>query len=382
MKTYQILAVAAIACIAAVSCKHDRNPFDWSEFKTVYAEGEAGVFTYRIPALVCTDKGTLLAFAEARNNDRKDIGDIDLVVKRSEDGGKTWGRTITVMDRGTDHIGNPCPVVLESGRILLVSQGTDLGAESRVKHMYVQHSDDDGLTWSDPYEVTESLRDADWTIGTPGPGHAIQLKYGAYKGRIVVPSYYKVKSPEGVSGAAYTIWSDDEGLTWHRSRDFVENGNESTAAEISNGDIYINSREVLDYDGDVKIRCKRIFSWSRDGGETLEAGQFDENLTEPACEGSVLRYAPKKNADWLLYSGPDSFRGRYNLKVKLSRDLGASWLTVYQSPKVMGGYSDMAILPDGSVAVLFESGMEDYRETISFDVIRAEVIRGRRQSGK
>lgn len=382
MKTYQILAAAALLCVVTASCKRDRNPFDWSEFKTVYAEGEAGVFSYRIPALVCTDKGTLLAFAEARNNDRKDIGDIDLMVKRSEDGGKTWGPAITIMDRGTDHIGNPCPVVLESGRILLVSQGTDLDVEPRVKHLYVQHSDDDGLSWSEPYEVTEDMRDAEWTSGAPGPGHAIQLEYGKHKGRIVVPSYYKVKSPEGVSGASYLIWSDDEGKTWHRSGNSVENGNESTAAELSNGDIYVNSREVLDYDGDVKIRCKRIFSWSRDGGQTLEAGQYDENLTEPACEASVLRYAPKKNADWLLYSGPDSFRGRYNFKVKLSRDLGASWLTVYQSPQVMGGYSDMAILPDGSVAVIFESGMEDYRETISFDIIRADVIRGRKQPRK
>lgn len=378
MKTFPIIMTTALLCAALVSCKRDCNPFDYSRTQEIYKAGDAGVFSYRIPALVYTQKGTLLAFAEARIASRKDVGDIDLVLRRSEDGGQTWSDVITVMDRGADHVGNPCPVVLESGRVLLVSQGTDIGSSPKVRHLFIQYSDDDGLTWSEPREVEHNLWEPEWTHGAVGPGHAIQLKHGEHKGRIVVPSYYKIKSPEGVSGASYMIWSDDEGATWHRSADFIENGNESTAAEFSNGDIYINSREVLDYEGTEKIRCKRIFSWSRDGGETLEAGQYDENLTEPACEGSVLRYSPRgRKADWLLYSGPDSFTGRYNLKVKLSRDLGASWKTVYQEPWVLGGYSDMAVMKDGSVAILYESGMVDYREAITFDIIPADVIKGR-----
>lgn len=376
---FVVFAAAALACVSSVSCKRDCNPFDYSNFKTIYAEGEGGVFSYRIPALVCTQKGTLLAFAEARQESRKDIGDIDLVVKRSEDGGRTWGDAIVIMDRGTDHIGNPCPVVLEDGRVMLLSQGTDLGGETRVKHMYVQYSEDDGLTWSEPLEVENPVANPGWTVNAPGPGHIIQLKHGEHKGRIVSSAYYKIKSPGNVTGAAYLIWSDDGGKTWHASKNFAESGNETTIAELSNGDIYINCREVLDYDGDVKIRCKRIFSWSRDGGETVEPARYDENLDEPACEGSVLRYDPKgRGQDWLLYSGPDAFKGRYNFKVQLSRDLASSWKTVYQSPKVMGGYSDMAVLPDGSVAVIWESGMEDYREEIAFDIIRAEVIKGRK----
>lgn len=378
MKPFPIIMTTALLCAALVSCRRDCNPFDYSRTQEIYKAGDAGVFSYRIPALVYTQKGTLLAFAEARIASRKDVGDIDLVLRRSEDGGQTWSDVITVMDRGENHVGNPCPVVLESGRILLVSQGTDIGSNPKVRHIFIQHSDDDGLTWSEPRDVEHNLWNPEWTHGAVGPGHAIQLKHGEHKGRIVVPSYYKIKSPEGVSGASYMIWSDDEGATWHRSADFIENGNECTAAELGNGDIYVNCREVLDYEGEEKIRCKRIFSWSRDGGETLEAGQFDENLTEPACEGSVLRYSPRgRNADWLLYSGPDSFTGRYNLKVKLSRDLGASWKTVYQEPRVLGGYSDMAVMKDGSVAIVYESGMVDYREAITFDIIPADVIKGR-----
>lgn len=159
----------------------------------VFRKGENGVHTYRIPAIVQTKAGTVLAFAEARHNSGSDTGDIDLVLKRSTDGGKTWGPIITVWDDAENVCGNPSPVVdRNTGRIILLStwnNGKD--PEKKIhsresidtRRVFCMYSDDDGLTWSKPKEITRSTKKNRWTWYATGPCHAIQLT----SGRIVIP---------------------------------------------------------------------------------------------------------------------------------------------------------------------------------------------------
>ena len=139
----------------------------------LFSAGDGGVHTYRIPAIVQTQGGVLLAFAEARHNSRSDTGDIDLVVRRSTDGGRTWGETITVWDDGGNVCGNPCPVVdRRTGRVLLLSTWNngkdpekDIHARTSIdtRRVFLLYSDDEGLTWSAPREITASAKKKAWT---------------------------------------------------------------------------------------------------------------------------------------------------------------------------------------------------------------------------
>jgi sialidase-1 len=148
----------------------------------LYVGGEAGYHSYRIPALVVTKKGTLLAFCEARKNSSRDDGDIDLVVRRSADGGGTWSALALVYEEGGDApitIGNPSPVQdRRTGVIHLLFTRNN-------QPVFSKHSRDEGATWSDPVELTGVLRGFDfaWARVGAGPGHAIQLR----SGRLIVP---------------------------------------------------------------------------------------------------------------------------------------------------------------------------------------------------
>ena len=154
----------------------------------IFRSGEDGYHTYRIPALVMTRKGTLLAFCEARKNSRSDTGDIDTVLKRSFDNGWTWSKMQVVADFGPDTIGNPAPVVEQkSGTIVLLltrnpgheneSQFVD-GTATGTRTVWITRSVDDGASWSAPVEITSSTKQPSWTWYATGPGNGIQLRSG------------------------------------------------------------------------------------------------------------------------------------------------------------------------------------------------------------
>ena len=167
---------------------------DGVEHVVVFRSGEEGYHTFRIPALLATKKGTLLAFCEGRKNSRSDTGDIDLVLKRSGDHGRTWSRLQVVADHGPDTIGNPCPVQdRKTGTIWLPLTGNpghitqkEILAGTGTRTMWMSRSDDDGATWRAPVEITSAVKDPSWTWCAAGPGNSIQLK----RGRLLVPCDY------------------------------------------------------------------------------------------------------------------------------------------------------------------------------------------------
>lgn len=338
------------------------------ELNYIFKSGTGGYRCFRIPALVTTTDGTLLAFAEARKNNCSDEGDIDLVLKRSTDGGKTWGQMMVVWDEGDNTAGNPAPVVdRNTGKIHLLMSwnlGEDdigeinEGTSEDTRRVFYSWSDDDGLHWSEPEEITSSVKKSDWGWYATGPVHGIQIRNGDYKDRLVIPCDF-IETGANRKGYSHIIYSDDGGKTWELGGIAPQAGsNESTVAELSDGSLMLNMRN-----GDPF----RLVSTSNDGGETWGEVKEDYALTEPTCQGSLLS-EESDNKSVLLFSNPAS-RSRKNMTIKMSENDGETWsrsYTVYPGP---AAYSDIAMVTEKKVGILFEAGEENPYGGISFKVI-------------
>ena len=374
-----LLAAALTAALLSLTNGCAPKPATFDGPIVLFDSGENGTHTYRIPAITVTKAGTLLAFAEARQNSHKDHGDIDLVVKRSSDGGRTWSEALTVRADGENCCSSPTPVVLESGRILMLSTWKTTAVPYHYFDItwFIQYSDDDGLTWSEPRRIDEGLVERDWIMACVGPGHAIQLKNGIHKGRVIASCYHKWEGEGKLwQGRSFFIYSDDNGETWRRGAFSGRGGNECMSAELANGDILLNMREFKRWADTSGVRYMRLVSISTDGGETLGDIAYDPQLPEAICEGSIIRYTHRhEKDDWLLFANPTTPEARTELKVKLSKDRGANWQEIYDGPYAKEAYSDMVELPDGSVGILYEAGDSTSHDCIAFDLISSKIIR-------
>ena len=341
----------------------------------LYIGGEDGYHAYRIPSLLVTNKGTLLAFCEGRKGGRGDSGNIDLLVRRSEDGGKTWSRQQVVWDDGANTCGNPCPVVDErTGTIWLTmtwNHGQDTehqimqAAGKDTRRVFVTHSDDDGRTWAEPRQITENTKRPEWRWFATGPGVGIQLKHGRWQGRLLIPCDHSVVTPEDPTGYnSHVIFSDDRGKTWHLGGAIRPAVNECQVVELTDGTLLMNMRN---YD---RRATTRAVATSRDGGMTWSQVRHDPALVEPICQASLVRYDSSSagGQDWLLFSNPAHGRTgvRRDMTVRLSRDGGKTWpieRLLWPGPSA---YSCLAVLPDGEIACLLEGGPDNPYERIVF----------------
>jgi len=360
--TAVFLSLASLAPAAEI----ERTP--------VFAAGEGGYHTYRIPAAVVTKAGTVLAFAEGRKASRGDSGDIDLLVKRSTDGGKTFGEQRVVWDDGANTCGNPCAVVDEaSGKIVLLmthNLGTDkepdltIGTSTGTRTVWMTSSTDDGMTWSPPREITKDVSKPDWTWYATGPGVGIQLKHGPHKGRLVIPCDHVVR-PGGLgTGNSHIIFSDDAGATWRLGGEAPKNEfNESQVVELSDGRLMLNMRNFAPT---VKAGApkERGVCISDDGGETFRDLRRDPALIEPLCQASVLRYDDKR----IRFANPASTK-REKMTVRTSDDDGATWKSSQEIFAGPSAYSCLVALPDqhdGKGGLLYECGTKNPYERIEF----------------
>lgn len=341
------------------------QPSEMTETPHVFVGKEDGYNTYRIPAIVKTTKGTLLAFCEGRKLSGSDTGDIDLIVKRSLDGGKSWSRMIKIWDDGINTCGNPCPVVdPETGRIHMLmtwnytSDGVNAGdfnkpgATKDTRRVWYTYSDDDGLTWATPLEITSSTKKDNWGWYATGPCHGIILQNGPHKGRMVIPCDHVVMSGSGFS---HVIYSDDKGKTWKIGGE-VLGGNESCVAEDESGKIIITCRASKGY---------RILAYSTDGGETFTKGEYNNSLPDPKCQGAVLD-AIKDGKAVFLHLNCSNGTARTHLTLKGSEDGGKTWAAGYTIWDGPSAYSDMVMLDDNYVGVLYENGDTRSYERITF----------------
>ena len=346
----------------------DAKPLDSSISHTdVFRSGKDGYHTFRIPAIVCAKDGTLLAFAEGRKNNRSDSGDIDVVLRRSSDNGKTWGPLQIVADHGEGCVGNPCPVVdQKSGDVILVTIRQTPGATEHSirsgepghrRDYFVQRSTDNGKTWSEPEPicVTDPLKPR-WVAG--GPNHALQLRRGEHAGRILVAGNH-CTGPGFDTNALHVIYSDDGGKTWCLgavcpASDTVHPG-EVAAAELPDGTILFTIRDQNESEASSP---NRAFGISRDGGESFaEPLTLAPTITAPICHGSILEFSAADQGDKenrLFISYPNDAKQRKNLCVRESTDGGKTWgecRTIYPDS---AAYSDLVRTADGHLGVLYE----------------------------
>lgn len=342
-----------------------------AETVNIFQRGENGYACYRIPAIVQTKSGTLIAFAEARKNSCSDTNNIDLVLKRSTDNGKTWGPQILIWDAGDNTCGNPAPIVdQETGKIVLLAcwnLGEDHESQIMKKkskdtrRVFVLSSTDDGVSWSEPKEITPDVKEPDWTWYATGPCHGIQLQGNRYKGRMVVSANHA----RGENGDyhAQLLYSDDKGDTWKLGGVVAQKGgNESSVVELSNGDLMLNMRNY-----NREISQSRSYVISQDGGETVSATAYLPELIEPVCQGSTINYA--KGSSQILFSNPASVDKRIKMTIKLSVDNGKSWPYQHEVYAGRSAYSDLVILQNGKIGLIYEYGVDDDYEQIGFTTI-------------
>ncbi|VTU00362.1 sialidase : Glycosyl hydrolase BNR repeat-containing protein OS=Niastella koreensis (strain DSM 17620 / KACC 11465 / GR20-10) GN=Niako_0563 PE=4 SV=1: BNR_2 [Gemmataceae bacterium] len=352
MRLLITLSAVLAAAHAAAAAEPEQAP--------VFVSGEGGYHTYRIPSAIVGPKGTLLAFCEARKSGQGDAGDIDLVLRRSTDGGKTWGKTQVVWDDAANTCGNPCPVVdAKTGTIhLLMTHNLGTDSESAIvsgkskagRTVWVSTSTDDGETWSKPAEITKGVTKPGWTWYATGPGVGIQLK----SGRLLVPC--DSKSEGGKVRESHVIYSDDGGKAWKLGGVAGPDCNESQAVELADGSVMLNMRTYAKNN-------RRFVSLSTDGGETFSKPVEDKALVEPVCQGSILRLPGDKGG--VLFSNPASTK-REKMTVRLSRDEGKTWAVAKELHAGPAAYSCLVVLPGGDVGLLYERGDKNPYQTITF----------------
>ncbi|WP_405746250.1 exo-alpha-sialidase [Streptomyces sp. NBC_01525] len=348
------------------------------------AAQDPGYACFRIPALVRSVRGTLLAFAEGRAHDCGDAGDIDLVLKRSTDGGRTWGPLQVATEGGGDTHGNPAPVVdRRTGRIVLAETYNKGRADGlscatpceRTPHL--QYSDDDGATWSAPRDLTRALRPAGWNSWyATGPVHGIQLTRGHHAGRLVLGV-----NAESYAGGRVTanhaalVHSDDGGTTWRLGAvdtwpvaadgTFRQKPSEMTLLERADGSVYVNAREQ---DGtDLGNRTEAV---SRDGGASF-AHPFRTlpGFLAPMVQASALRLPTAGGGSRTLLAAPADPDRRRAMTIHSSYDEGRTWEEADRGACVTGdwsGYSDLVTISPGLTGLFYEAGAADARDEMRF----------------
>ena len=236
----------------SVQSKHGTAPCDFAT--DVFVSGEGGYHTYRIPSLLVTKMGTLLAFCEGRKSSRSDAGDIDLLLRRSLDKGRTWEVVQVVYEEGGAKpvtIGNPCPVVdQQTGTIWLPFCRNN-------RDVLITSSADDGLSWTEPRDITVDVKKPSWGWYATGPGVGIQLQHGSHKDRLVIPCDHRDTVDGKKVMASHVFYSDDHGKTWELGGILDRHTDECQVVELASGELMMNARNY----------------WGRDGGRPRRGGK-------------------------------------------------------------------------------------------------------------
>ena len=332
--------------------------------QVLYRGGQGGYHTYRIPGLVVTLTGRILALCEGRRYSAADAGSIDILLRSSDDNGVTWSDAKVVVDGGGATVGNPCPVVdRNTGRIWLFfnwnpaedDEAKILAGEGQ-RGVLASYSDDDGRSWSSPMDLTSSLKRKDWTWYAIGPGHGIQLS----SGRLLYSCNHAALSGDRGSGpyTSHIIYSDDGGASWHIGGSVGANTNECQVVELATGRLYLNMRS---YHGENR----RAIAHSDDGGLTWTEPQLDWALMEPVCHGSAARWTLEgvQDRNRLLFANAASIQ-REKMTVRLSYDEGETWPVaklLYLGP---AAYPELAVAPNMMALCLYERGVAGPYEEI------------------
>lgn len=351
--------------------------FSQSKFIPVFASGQDGYKSFRIPAIIKLPDGDLLAFAEGRVNGAADFGNVQIVMKRSKDNGKTWSDIQVVATNDSLQAGNAAPVVdltdpaYPKGRIFLFyNTGNEPEGEIRkgigTREVWYKTSSDNGKTWSEPVDITSQVKKSHWRSYANTPGHAMQFMWGKYKGRIYVAANHSEGNPlpDFEDYYAHGFYTDDHGKTFHLSEDVsFPGGNENMATELCGNKMMLNLRNQKG-----EPRC-RIIAISSDGGVQWDTTFYDHQLPDPVCQGSILTIGCRKEKAILAFCNNDDTAHRRDLTVRISFNSGKTWSKKYLVDKKgeSTAYSDIVKISKHQIGVLYER--KDYSQIV-FRVIK------------
>lgn len=336
------ISIMIIACSLSLAA-------DFGE-TIVYKQGDNGFNTYRIPSLYYTKNGVVLAFAEARKNSTSDTGDIDIVLRRSLDQGKTWLPIQTVWDDGENTCGNPTVVQDENnGRIWLFlthNLGCDsqkqiaAGTSKGVRTIWSCYSDNDGEDWSKPVNRFKELQSPKTRWDATGPGRGIQLKQGSKAGRLIIPAIGR------------NLQTDDGGATWQQSGKLPGGSSEASIAEIAGGAILRNDRAVANKELNARALCT-----SYDQGQKWSELDFRKELKCPICQGSMIAVKHPAGIEerMLVFANP-SAQTRVNMTIQCSFDDGKTWPVKKTVFPGASAYCCLSNLDEGFIGLLYENG--------------------------
>lgn len=345
-----------MANAAAGRMNSSRNE-EFSE-QILFRQGDFGYHTFRIPALIQAPDGSLLAIAEGRKNGWRDNGEIHTIVRRSEDGGQTWGPLQVIWQDGENTCGNPTVLVDAIKERVWVFMTHNLGQDTfrqiargesaGGRTIWSSYSDDNGLSWSTPRKHPE-LQPSNVRWDATGPGNGIQVREGPYAGRLIVPANSR------------NLYSDDHGETWHETAWLPAGTSEATIVEIANGALIRNSRAT----GTLRDHRRRIVNQSNDGGATWTAFRPHPQLTCPVCQASIVsHWDPSSRQRMLVFANPADYLDdgsashdrRLNMTVRLSMSDGEKFEYTRRIFEGDSAYSSVASLDDGAIALLYENG--------------------------
>ncbi len=330
----------------------------------LFTVGDHGYNLFHIPGIAVTAKGTILACCEARRNAGRDWDDIDILLRRSTDDGVTWSKAEKIVEVEGPITKNPFALRLKHTDPKTVTYNNPVMIADRdgTVHMlfcleymrcFYQKSEDDGIMWSKPVEITDTFEgfreNYDWKVLATGPNHSIQLE----NGRLLVPVWLST----GTGGNAHrpsvtaTIFSDDAGNTWRAGEiavpctDEFVNPNETVAVQLSDGRVMLNVRNESE-------AHRRIVVTSPDGATRWSEPRFQKDLIEPICMGGLTRY-DHDGKRLLLFTNPDTPKGRLNVTVRVSEDEGASWPISRSIEPGFSAYSDLNVTPSGTILCFY-----------------------------
>jgi len=330
----------------------------------VCVAGKGGYHAYRIPSLITAPSGTLLMFCEGRKSSLADDGDIDLLLFRSRDNGRTWSGPRVVIEEGGDariKYGNPTPLVdRETGAIWLavnrdfLSRRGSRGGGS----LLLLRSDDHGRSWSKPIDITAQTKKPGWKHYAFGPGIGIQLQRGPHQGRLILPANYRESFDKREPSWSHVIYSDDHGKTWHLGGKLGDYTNECQVVEIEadgKPGLLLNVRNHWGRAGVPEKSGRRLVARSFDGGITWSEERMDPALYDPPCQASLFRYSWKTDEEpgRILFCNPAG-PGRSHLTMRMSTDAGKTWPIKKLIYEGSAAYSCITRLPDGKIGLIFE----------------------------